>query len=142
MKLQAARYFPLADRSVLKTSFNGGWYESPSYFRNELFQIGGYRLLRGFDEESIFANRYGVATLEYRYLLGLNSFFFGFTDFGWSNDKSKAPAVSRSYIGAGLGLAFETKGGLFNISFAAGKRNDISFNLKQSKIHFGYVSIF
>jgi outer membrane protein assembly factor BamA len=142
IKLQAARYFPLAKRSVFKTGFNGGWYESPSYFRNELFQIGGYKLLRGFDEESIFANRYAVGTLEYRYLLGLNSYFFGFTDFGWSNDKSKPTAFSKSYIGAGLGLSFETKGGLFNISFAAGKRNDLDLNLRQSKIHFGYVSIF
>jgi outer membrane protein assembly factor BamA len=142
LKLQAAKYFPLAKRSVFKTGFNGGWYESPSYFRNELFQIGGYKLLRGFDEESIFANRYAVGTLEYRYLLGLNSYFFGFTDFGWSNDKSKPTTFSKSYIGAGLGLSFETKGGLFNISFAAGKRNDIDLNLRQSKIHFGYVSIF
>jgi outer membrane protein assembly factor BamA len=142
LKLQAAKYFPLAKRSVFKTGFNGGWYESPSYFRNELFQIGGYKLLRGFDEESIFANRYAVGTLEYRYLLGLNSYFFGFTDFGWSNDKSKPTTFSKSYFGAGLGLSFETKGGLFNISFAAGKRNDINLNLRQSKIHFGYVSIF
>jgi hemolysin activation/secretion protein len=142
VRLQAAKYFPLAKRSVLKTGFNGAWYESPSYFRNELFQIGGYKLLRGFDEESIFANRYAVGTLEYRYLLGLNSYFSGFTDFGWSNDKSKLTTFSKTYIGAGLGLSFETKGGLFNISFAAGKRNDIDFNLRQSKIHFGYVSIF
>jgi outer membrane translocation and assembly module TamA len=142
IKLQAAKYFPLAKRSVFKTAFNGGWYESPSYFRNELFQIGGYNLLRGFDEESIFANRYAVGTLEYRYLLGLNSYFFGFTDFGWNNDKSKRTPFSKSYLGAGLGLSFETKGGIFNISFAAGKRNDIDFNLRQSKIHFGYVSVF
>jgi outer membrane translocation and assembly module TamA len=142
VKLQAAKYFSLAKQSVFKTGFNGGWYESPSYFRNELFQIGGYNLLRGFDEESIFANRYAVGTLEYRYLLGLNSYFSAFTDFGWSNDKSKPTSFSKSYVGAGLGLSFETKGGLFNISFAAGKRNDIDLNLRQSKIHFGYVSIF
>jgi hemolysin activation/secretion protein len=125
---------------VLKTAIDGGWYQSASYFRNELFQIGGYRLLRGFDEESIFTSKYVVGTLEYRYLLGLNSNFFAFSDIGYSSN----PVIrqSNTYIGAGVGLSFETKGGIFNISYAAGKRNDINFNIKQSKIHFGFVSIF
>ncbi len=142
MKVQAAHYFPLGRQSVVKTGINAGWYESPSYFRNELFQIGGYKLLRGFDEESIFASSYAVVTVEYRYLLGLNSFFFGFTDYGASRDKSKIVPSSGKYIGAGLGLAFETKGGLFNISVAAGKRNDMALNIRQSKIHFGYLTVF
>lgn len=138
--LKAAQYFKVGKQTVLKTALNTGWYESPNYFRNELFQIGGYRLLRGFDEESIYANQYAVATLEYRYLVGLNSNFFAFTDVGWSNNK--IIKQSNSYIGAGVGLSFETKGGIFNISYAAGKRNDLSFDIKQSKIHLGYVSIF
>jgi outer membrane protein assembly factor BamA len=140
LRLKAAQYFPTGKQSVFKTAINAGWYQSPSYFRNELFQIGGYRLLRGFDEESIFANRYMVATLEYRYLVGLNSNFFVFTDLGWTNNSILKS--SNSYLGAGLGLSFETKGGIFNLSYGAGKRNDLNFDIKQSKIHFGYVSIF
>lgn len=142
IKVEAAKYLPLAKRGTIKVGIDGGWYESSSYFRNELFRIGGYNLLRGFDEESIFANRYAVATLEYRYLLGLNSYFFAFSDLGWSNDKSRIVTSSTNYFGAGLGLVFETKGGLFNISFAAGKRSDLDFSLRQTKIHFGYVSTF
>jgi outer membrane protein assembly factor BamA len=142
LKVQAAHYFPSGKQSVFKTSVNVGYYQSPSYFRNELFQIGGYRLLRGFDEESIFSSKYAVATAEYRYLLGLNSYFFGFTDLGFSTDDSRKNSASNNYVGAGIGLSFETKGGIFNISFAAGKRNDNNFNLRQSKIHFGYASIF
>ncbi len=142
VKLVAAHYFKIGRQSVLKTGLNAGWYQSPNNFRNELFQIGGYRLLRGFDEESIFANQYSVVTIEYRYLLGLNSYFFGFTDLGVSSFKSQLSSFSNQYVGGGIGLAFETKGGIFNISYAAGKRNDLPFNLKESKIHFGYVSIF
>ncbi|MDQ6845842.1 MAG: BamA/TamA family outer membrane protein, partial [Bacteroidota bacterium] len=66
----AIHYIPLGKSSTLKTAFSGGWLETPQVFRNELFQIGGYRLLRGFDEESIYANRYAVFTAEYRYLVG------------------------------------------------------------------------
>jgi len=140
LQLKAARYFKTGKQSVLKTGVNAGWYQSPSYFRNELFQIGGYRLLRGFDEESIYTNQYAVATLEYRYLIGLNSNFFVFSDFGVSNNK--IIDQSNNYVGIGAGLSFETKGGIFNISYAVGKRNDLNLDVKQSKIHLGYVSIF
>ncbi len=140
LKVKAAQYFKVGKQTVLKTGINGGWYESPGYFRNELFQIGGYRLLRGFDEESIYANKYVVGTIEYRYLVGLNSNFFVFTDGGWTDNR--IIKQSNTYLGAGAGLSFETKGGIFNISYAVGKRNDLSFDIKQSKIHIGYVSIF
>jgi hypothetical protein len=42
----------------------------------------------------------------------------------------------------GMGMAFETKTGIFNISYAVGKRNDVKLDLRQSKIHLGFVSIF
>ena len=139
-RLYAAQYFPLGRQSVFKTGINAGLLQSQNYFRNELFQIGGYRLLRGFDEESIFSNRYAVATLEYRYLLAQNSNFFTFTDVGFSHNS--VTAISNSFIGGGFGLAFQTKQGIFNISYAAGKRNDLPFSLRQSKIHIGFVSLF
>ena len=142
VKLSAAHYFRLTRTSTLKTAVNGGWFQSPNTFRNELFQIGGYKLLRGFDEESIFASQYAVGTVEYRYLIGQNSFLFGFTDFGWARNTAPAVHVSNTFFGAGLGMAFETKAGIFNISYAAGKRDDSKFNLRQSKIHLGYVNYF
>jgi hemolysin activation/secretion protein len=107
-----------------------------------LFQIGGFRLLRGFDEESIFASAYAVATMEYRLLIGLNSYLYAFTDGGWVRNKSQVANTTNNFIGAGLGMAIETKAGIFNITFAAGKRNDVPLNLRQSKIHFGYVNFF
>lgn len=142
LKTVFARYFPLTKQSVLKTAVNAGWIQSPTIFRNELFQIGGYKLLRGFDEESIFASSYAVVTAEYRYLVGTNSFFFVFTDGAWAKNNSVNLKQENSFIGAGLGLSFETKAGIFNISYATGKRNDIKFDLRQSKIHLGFVSYF
>ncbi|MBC7586753.1 MAG: hypothetical protein H7178_00220 [Chitinophagaceae bacterium] len=140
IKLNAAQYFPLGKLSVFKTAINAGLLQSPQIFRNEMFQIGGYRLLRGFDEESIYTNQFLVGTLEYRYLLGLNSFFSLFTDVG--NASNSILNKSYTYFGAGFGLAFQTKQGIFNISYAAGKRNDLPFNLRESKIHLGFVSLF
>ena len=139
-KLSAAHFFKVGKQSALKTGFNGGYFSSANYFRNELFQIGGYKLLRGFDEESIFCNRYMVATLEYRYLLNQNSNFFIFSDVGYTyNSVLQQP---NNFIGSGFGLSLSSKNGIINISYAVGKRDDLPFSFKQSKIHLGYVSIF
>ncbi len=142
--LTVAKYFPIGKkhRSTLKTAVNGGYLMSSNIFRNELFQIGGYRLLRGFNEASQFLSLYAVGTLEYRYLIGENSYFNVFTDGGWGKDASTGVNQRFAYLSAGLGLAFETKVGLFNLAWAVGSRNDIPFNLRQSKIHFGFISYF
>jgi outer membrane protein assembly factor BamA len=137
-----AHFFKISRASTIKVAANGGWFQSPNIFRNELFQIGGYKLLRGFDEESIFASQYAVGTVEYRYLLGQNSFLFSFVDVGWAKNSAAAAGYSNNFLGAGLGMAFETKAGIFNISYAAGKRDDTKMNLRQSKIHLGYVNYF
>lgn len=143
IKLTGTHFFPVGKQSAVKATAHGGLFISPSTFRNELFQIGGYKLLRGFSEESIYATQYVVLTAEYRYLLALNSYLFGFIDGGWAKNKYQSVNLNNSFIGAGLGLAFETKFGLLNISYAAGKRNDLKFNLREaSKIHFGYVNYF
>lgn len=142
LKLDAAKFFRTGKQTALKTSFNAGLVQSPKIFRNELYQIGGFRLLRGFDEENIFASAYAVVSAEYRILIGLNSYIYAFTDGGWVRNNSQYANTTNTFFGTGLGLAFETKAGIFNIAFASGKRNDLPLNLRQSKIHFGYVNIF
>ena len=141
-KLAAAHYFPLTKASTLKLGVNAGVFSSPNTYRNELFLIGGYRLLRGFDEQSILASQYAVGTLEYRYLVGINSYLFAFMDAGWAKNDVPGYHLDNTFLGTGLGMAFETKAGIFNISYALGKRNDSKFNFHDAKIHLGYVSFF
>ncbi|MGZ8509275.1 MAG: hypothetical protein ACXWWA_02815 [Chitinophagaceae bacterium] len=143
-RLSAAKYFPLGqqNRSTIKMGINGGFFQSGNVFRNELFQIGGYKLLRGFDEESQYLSQFLIGTAEFRYLVGQNSFFYAFTDGGWGRNNSQNTDINYTYFGTGLGLAFETKVGIFNLAWAVGKRSDLEFNLRQSKIHFGFVNYF
>lgn len=143
LKIAAAHYFKTSKSSTFKTAVNIGLYSSPTVFRNEVFQIGGYRLLRGFNEESIYATRYAVVTAEYRSILSLNSYLFGFIDIGATKAKFQNINAQNLFIGTGLGIAYETKAGLLNLSLAVGKRNDVPFNIRQaSKIHFGYINYF
>ncbi|MBK6828498.1 MAG: BamA/TamA family outer membrane protein [Chitinophagaceae bacterium] len=142
-RLTAAKYFPLAGgRSTIKTAFNGGMFQSGNIFRNELFQIGGYKLLRGFDEESQYLSHFALGTAEFRYLVGQNSYFYALLDGGWGRNNTPGIQLNYTFIGTGLGLALETKAGIFNLAWAVGKRNDTEFNLRQSKIHFGFVNYF
>lgn len=142
VRMSAAHYFPLGRASTLKLGFNGGVFSSPDTYRNELFMIGGYRLLRGFDEQSILCSQYTVGTLEYRYLIGLNSFLFTFVDGGWAKNNVPGFTLNDTYLGTGLGMAFETKAGIFNISYAVGSTDQTGFNFHDAKIHLGYVSFF
>ena len=142
LRASVANYLKAGKNAAFKTAINAGFIQSPRIFRNELYQLGGFRLLRGFDEESIFASAYAVLTAEYRILIGLNSYIYAFADGGWVRNNSQFANTSNSFIGSGLGMAFETKAGIFNIAFAAGKRDDSPLNLRQSKIHFGYVNFF
>ncbi len=143
VKLMAAKYLPLGNkRSTVKTAINAGMFQSGNIFRNELFQLGGYKLLRGFDEESQYLSEYAIATIEFRYLVGQNSFFYALADGGWGRNSSTNVKSNYTYFGTGLGLAFETKAGIFNLAWAVGKRNDTELNLRQSKIHFGFVNYF
>ena len=142
-RVVAAKYFPFGGkRSTLKTAFNGGMFQSGNIFRNELFQVGGYKLLRGFDEESQYLSHYAIGTIEFRYLVGQNSFFYALVDGGWGRNNITYIKQNYTFFGTGLGLAFETKAGIFNLAWAVGKRNDTEFNLRQSKIHFGFVNYF
>ena len=139
-KIDAAKYIAIGKQTVLKLAANYGLIQTTNYVQNELFQIGGFKLLRGFDEENIFTNEYVIGSTEYRYLISNNSYFFAFSDGGFS--KNKITKKDYSYIGAGLGLALETKQGILNISFAAGKRNDQPFNIRKTKIHIGIINNF
>jgi len=142
LNLAGAHYFQLSHASTIRFAINAAWYQSPKIFRNELFQIGGYRLLRGFDEESILASQYAVTSLEFRYLIGMNSFLFSFVDGGWAKNEVPGYAIDNLYLGIGLGLAFETKAGIFNMSYAVGKTGNNPFEFSQAKIHLGYVNFF
>lgn len=139
-KFFVTKYSSIGKQTVLKNALQYGLLLSGNYLKNELFQIGGFKLLRGFDEENIFTNQYLVSSNEIRFLFNNSSYFFGFTDIGFT--QNRVINQNNSFIGGGLGLALSTQQGILNVSFAVGKRNDLPFNFKESKIHIGILSNF
>ncbi|MBI5917118.1 MAG: BamA/TamA family outer membrane protein [Bacteroidetes bacterium] len=138
------RYFPLMQRSAVKLAARSGAIISEEkIYGNEQYRIGGNRLLRGFDEESVFATFFSVFSLEYRLLLGQNSYFYTFGDYGYAEDRriGQTDRFDRLF-GFGGGLTFETTAGVFGISLAVGKSEGVPFDFRNPKVHFGYVSVF
>lgn len=135
-------FFKLGLQSTLKAGLQTGWVLGKQLLLNELFQIGGIKTLRGFDEESLFANGFAISTVEYRFLLSRLSYLFGFIDAAYVERKTSLNKNGKLYGGAGLGISLETKTGLFSLAYAAGKRPDAPFNFREAKIHFGFITLF
>lgn len=135
-------FIPLNKALTLKLGYVGGYIAAPNVFQNELFQIGGFKLLRGFDEQSIFANQYHIAVVELRLRFSRNSYAYLFSDNGWVETKFDNYNRSAWYNGFGLGTTLETKSGLFSIALALGRSDYIPLRFRESKISFGYVALF
>ncbi len=136
-------FFPVFSSFALYLRNRSGWVYSPqSIYRNEQIRIGGNRLLRGFDEESIFATLYSVFSLEYRLLLDQGSFLYAFGDLGYVEDRTTSTRRYDRPMGLGAGLTFETPVGIFGVSVAVGQQFAQGFDFRNPKLHFGYVSVF
>ncbi len=142
MNIKLDKFFRLGQHATIRSGLQGGWINGKKLFLNELFQLGGIKSLRGFDEESFYASEYAIATVEYRYLIGSASYLFSFLDAAHLGRKSIQGSLQGKYAGVGVGLALETKSGLFSLAYAAGKNKDLPFNFREAKIHFGFVSLF
>jgi outer membrane protein assembly factor BamA len=138
----AAWYFRLAKRTVLKAGYAGGWMSGKRLFQNEMYQLGGFRLLRGFDEGSLFVNQYHIATAELRFLLGRTSNVYFFSDNAWLQSRVNGLTNEGIYNGFGLGTTLETKSGVFTIAYALGRGPSNPIQLRQSKIHIGFAAYF
>ncbi|MEQ8907595.1 MAG: hypothetical protein RIC95_00250 [Vicingaceae bacterium] len=133
---------PLGGRSTLLLANQSASTYSENLYQNELLRIGGLKILRGFDEESINVSTYSIFTLEYRFLLDRNSFFSVFSDGGYYESNSIGNYVSDTPLGLGAGISFETAAGIFTFNYAVGKQFDNPIDLRAAKIHFGFINFF
>ena len=138
------RYTKLGKGSVLLTRLNMGriFNQRASLFFNDLYQIGGLRTLRGFNENSFFASAFGVATVEYRFFTDETSYLLLFYDQGYMVNDLVDTKKFDYPLGFGAGVSFTTNAGVFNFIYSLGQSNDQKISLNLSKIHFGITSRF
>lgn len=137
-----AGYINVFKNHVIKISSQFGSVFGNTIYKNELFRIGGLRTLRGFDEESIYASTYVIPTIEYRFLFEKNSNLFVFGEGAWYENNNVTGYTNDTPISVGAGINFETKAGIFNLSYAIGKQFSNSFDIRIGKIHAGLTALF
>lgn len=135
-------YINVVKNHVIKISSQFGSVFGNTIYKNELFRIGGLRTLRGFDEESIYASTYVIPTIEYRFLFEKNSNLFVFGEGAWYENNNVSGFTTDTPISIGAGINFETKAGIFNLSYAIGKQFNNTFDLRIGKIHAGLSALF
>lgn len=141
---QLEYFIPVLARSTVRISLRGGgiFSKNPVY-ANEQYRLGGNKLLRGFNEESLFATRFTIATAEYRLLLSQNAFLSVFTDYGYLENLTDRNRIFLRPWGLGAGLNLETQAGIFGVSMAVGRPDTgQSVDWRAPKFHLGYVNLF
>ncbi len=141
LALKAAYFQSMTKQTTLMVQSNSAYkLIQGKAVQNELYRLGGNQNLRGFDEQAFFSKAFSILTLEYRLLAGKNTYFslpfielstFQLIDDTWNRS-----------IGIGVGMAFETRAGLLNLSLATGKLNSDPFDLARPKVHVGFNSLF
>ena len=140
--IDAFHLFQLHPQHYLKSSIEafGLFGSEKELAMNELYRIGGFNSIRGFNEESIIASTYGVLSMEYRFMPNDGIYISTFGDYAFIENKSAD--FSENLFGVGVGFSFLTQLGIFNMSYAVGKQPNEGFDFKNSKIHFGILTRF
>ena len=135
-------FIPLFKRQTLRIWSMSEMLKGNHLLTNELFRIGGFSDFRGFNEESIYASTYSILTLEWRLLLERNSFLSVFWNKAYVENSSGNKTTYDQPMGFGAGFSFQTKAGIFALSYALGQEMGNPIQFSQAKIHFGYMARF
>lgn len=140
--IKAFRIFTIYPKHLIKAQVEGYslFSDSDFYSENELYRIGGFGSVRGFNEESVTASAYGITSLEYRFMPNDGFYVSAFGDYAFV--ENKATLLNENLLGVGVGISFLTQLGVFNLSYAVGKQSDTNFDFRNSKIHFGILTRF
>ncbi|GAB4406652.1 MAG: hypothetical protein OHK0039_08490 [Bacteroidia bacterium] len=140
LSLELRWYHSPVPRHVVHLANRSYWLVMDTYFRNDQQQLGGGRSIRGFNENTLFADRYTFFTAEYRFQLERTSYLFLFADLAWLSDRVNQrqdwPA------GLGLGMNYSTQAGIISITYAVGRSEGIPFQPARGKIHIGFINQF
>ncbi len=137
LELGFSYYYSLFGRNIIALNLSGVELRGSQTDLSDLYLIGGANTIRGYREKQFACTTAAWSNLEYRYLLGENSFGFLFLDAGYYlksgdvvNSPVKQSGLLRSY---GLGFSLATGLGVLKVSYAVAKGN----SLTEGFIHFG-----
>lgn len=140
--MEASIRFPLAANLIMVSQLEASGIFAKRLYENELYRIGGFQSLKGFDEESIIASSYGVLTQELRYFTGEMSYVSLLFNGAWFQKDLPDHYQQGWPWGMAAGISLETAPGILSVYYALGKQPEEPFNFRKARIHFGFISLF
>ncbi|MGC4128483.1 MAG: hypothetical protein QM564_02755 [Bergeyella sp.] len=133
LPLSGNHWLNLKGESALMNSDN-------TFTTNELMRFGGWNSMRGFNENSLYADFYYYGNAEYRYLIGERAFFDAFLQYGQLNNKTLE--VKPKLYSFGIGFNFFLPVGLMTFQISNGKEFGNPVKFGDTKINWGILSRF
>ncbi len=140
--LSFSSYLSLIKRTTIKIKLSGSTIQNNILYENELTRIGGYKTIRGFDEESIWVSSFILGNFEFRYLIDEKSNVFLFSDFAWTESKTNNFIKEDYFQSFGFGTNISMQNGLLTLIYGLGRKIDNPFLIRTGKIHLGFTSYF
>ena len=125
----------------LVNNISAGLIGGGHIYQSEMFRVGGVNSLRGFAENSFFADQFFLLNNDIRFNMEENTYLFFFNDLAYLRQKDNNNNIIIP-IGLGLGLSLSTKSGNLLLAFGFGKKDKSEILLRDSRFHFGYKAIF
>ena len=140
--LSLSYYLSLLKKTTFKIKLSGSTIQNNILYENELTRIGGYKTIRGFDEESIWVSSFIIGNFELRYLVDEKTNVFLFSDFAWTKSKTNNFLREDYFQSFGFGTNISMPNGLLTLIYGLGRKIDNSFLIRTGKIHLGFTSYF
>ncbi|WP_234110380.1 hypothetical protein [Chryseobacterium sp. R2A-55] len=139
--LLGERNFHIKDNHYLNLKGETALINSKNEFAsNELLRFGGWNSLRGFNENSLYADFYYYGNAEYRYVIGNQAFFDVFGQYAQLNNKTLS--LKPKFYSFGLGFNFFLPIGLMSFQISNGNEFGNPLKFSDTKIHWGIMSRF
>jgi len=135
---EAETYWHWKPRWITALELRSKLLFSDQIYQNEVYRLGGFKTLKGFDEASVAATQYLFLNIEQRFLLEQNSWLYLFWNGGWLQNRSIGNTYTDRPHGFGAGLTFQNSAGIFSLAYALGKERNNPFELRSAKVHLGY----
>ena len=139
-RLNTYKIFNFNNQNSLFARISGQYLISNTYLENELPRFGGINSIRGFEENSLLANLYGVLNTEYRYQLNNSLYIHSVIDAAYF--ENQITDQREKLFGFGFGFGLVSNAGLLKFNYTSGKTENQKFRLSDSKIHISLTAVF
>ncbi|WP_299397454.1 ShlB/FhaC/HecB family hemolysin secretion/activation protein [uncultured Gelidibacter sp.] len=139
-ELNTFKIFNLNFRNSIYTNVSAVVLNSDRFLENELFRFGGINSIRGFEENSLMANLFGVLNTEYRYKLTNSLYVNSIIDLAYY--ENQIISTQNKLLGLGFGFGILTRAGLFKLNYSNGSSENHPIKLSNSKIHISLSATF